>query len=128
MNKKDRHLIRIASIAFAFCAVILGAFGAHFLREILVARESTSIWETGVRYQMWHALALLFISVLQEKQNLSKTAGRCFIIGTIIFSGSLYLLALGAPRWLGPFTPIGGLLLIIGWFSLLVSTFKNYSE
>lgn len=128
MNKKDGHLFRIAGIIFAFFAVILGAFGAHALKEILVARESVSTWETAVHYQMWHALALLFVSVFPKRRSLSKATGHCFIVGTLLFSGSLYLLALGGLKWLGPVTPIGGLLLVAGWLALLLSAYKNYRE
>ena len=114
MKGTDHRLCRLAGIYLALTAVVLGAFGAHAIKEILIAEESASVWETAVRYQMWHALTLLVLSLFPEKQNPSKATGLCFIIGTFLFSGSLYLLAIGGPRWLGPVTPIGGLLLITG--------------
>lgn len=133
MEAKDRYFFRIAGIILALSAVILGAFGAHALKDILTARNSTPVWETAVRYQMWHALALLIISVFPEKQPVSRAPGRFLIIGTFLFSGSLYALATGAPRWVGPVTPMGGLFLILGWALLLFSvckgrkSSKNYS-
>lgn len=126
MKQKDRQLYRLAGIILALLAVVLGAFGAHALKDTLVAKESVYVWETAVRYQMWHALALLLLSVFPKEQSPSKATGQCLIIGTLLFSGSLYLLAIGGPRWLGPITPIGGILLIIGWLLLLLSTCKNY--
>ncbi|MGK0176417.1 MAG: uncharacterized membrane protein YgdD (TMEM256/DUF423 family) [Lentimonas sp.] len=127
MEEKDRYFCRLSGIILALGAVLLGAFGAHALKDILIAKNSMLVWETGVRYQMWHALALLISSLFSERQPLSKTAGRCLITGTLLFSGSLYALAIGAPpRWLGPITPIGGLFLIAGWMLLLFSTYKNY--
>lgn len=125
MISKDCHLYRVAGILLAGFAVILGAFGAHALKETLVARESVVVWETAVRYQMWHALALLIVSVFPQEQGLARLTGRCLITGIFLFSGSLYWLALGGPGWLGPVTPIGGALLIAGWLLLLVSTCKK---
>ena len=126
MKEKDRQLYRLAGIILALFAVVLGAFGAHILKDILVAEESVYVWETAVRYQMWHALTLLIVSVLPKEQSPSKGTSRFLIIGTLLFSGSLYLIAIGGPGWLGPVTPVGGLLLITGWTSLLFSTCKNY--
>lgn len=79
-------------------------------------------WETAVLYQFFHALALLMAGVLAQRRpgRALKIAIYLFIIGTLLFSGSLYLLMLGAPAWLGPVTPIGGTALIAGWLSLLV--------
>ncbi len=79
-------------------------------------------WETAVLYQFFHALALLMVGVLAQRRagRALKIAIYLFIIGTLLFSGSLYLLMLGAPAWLGPVTPIGGAALIAGWLSLLV--------
>jgi uncharacterized membrane protein YgdD (TMEM256/DUF423 family) len=110
-------------------AVVLGAFGAHALKTKLNSGD-LQIFETGVRYQMYHALSLLAIGMLIEKfpfQSALPFAGYCFIAGTILFSGSLYLLAsrvaLGIEnwRWLGPITPLGGMLLLGGWICLLMS-------
>jgi uncharacterized membrane protein YgdD (TMEM256/DUF423 family) len=101
----------------ALLAVAFGAFGAHALKD-LVTPERLQTFETGVRYQMYHALALLIISVLPLKHF------RCawfLLIGTIIFSSSLYLLVLTDTNLFGAITPIGGVLQIIGWGILLFS-------
>jgi uncharacterized membrane protein YgdD (TMEM256/DUF423 family) len=100
--------------------VVFGAFGAHALRATLLASGMHDVWETAVHFQLLHAAALLgFAAWLKAPPGPS---GRCaawtprlFIVGTLLFSGSLYGLALGGPRWLGPVTPLGGLALIAGW-------------
>ena len=109
----------------AFSAVLLGAFGAHALKETLSAHDSIQTWETAVRYQMWHAIALILLSMISLTQPTPKMIGPCFTIGTLLFSGSLYGLALDGPKWLGPITPLGGLSLMIGWLLLAYSCFKN---
>lgn len=125
MKQEGRYLCQCSGILLALFAVILGAFGAHALKDILVAEGSASVWETAVRYQMWHALALLLVSIFPESPSPSKAVGLCLLFGTLLFSGSLYLLAIGGPAWLGPVTPIGGILLIAGWALLLFSAFGN---
>lgn len=122
---KDCYHYRIVGIVLALSAVVLGAFGAHALKDILIARSTVSVWETAVRYQMWHALALLVVSLFPEKQTFPGAAMPFLVIGTLLFSGSLYALATGAPSWIGPITPIGGLCLITGWSLLLFSVYKN---
>lgn len=100
-------------------AVILGAFGAHTL-ETRVTAERLAVFETGVRYQMYHAIALLFLAwAAQQWPTWQITvAGYLFIAGMIIFSGSLYLLVITDTPWLGAITPIGGLSFIVGWILL----------
>jgi uncharacterized membrane protein YgdD (TMEM256/DUF423 family) len=99
---------------FMFLAVGLGAFGAHALKTRLTP-EMLAIFETGVRYQVYHALALLLLAALRGPGK----AGWCFAAGIALFSGSLYLLALtGVKKW-GAITPIGGLLFLIGWLIVL---------
>ena len=98
-------------------AVVFGAFGAHALAERLTD-EQLSWWDTGVRYQAWHALALLAVGVLGRMGVGTGPSGWLFAGGTLIFSGTLYAMALGGPRWFGAITPIGGLLLIAGWATL----------
>lgn len=98
-----------AAAALGFLGVALGAFGAHALKD----KVDPELWRTAVSYQMWHALAILAIA--------SPTAKPLFLAGTVIFSGTLYALALGAPRWLGAVTPIGGLLLLAGWGAALLA-------
>ena len=118
--------------AIAALAVILGAFGAHALKEKF-SPEQLQTFETGVRYQMYHAFALIIISFASEKLNaqLLNYSGYFFIAGIIFFSGSLYLLSaknlLGIESWkfLGPITPLGGLSFIAGWIMLLLSAIKK---
>jgi uncharacterized membrane protein YgdD (TMEM256/DUF423 family) len=99
-----------------FLAVALGAFGAHGLRERL-APELLVIFEVGVRYQMYHALALAAVAFALDRWPSASLqwAGWCFVAGTLIFSGSLYVLALSGVRWLGAITPFGGVALLAGW-------------
>ena len=119
------HRYRLLGSLLALCAVLFGAFGAHALRETLSAHDSIQIWETAVRYQMWHALALILLSMIPSPQSIPKMAGPCFVVGSLLFSGSLYGLALDGPKWLGPITPLGGLCLMIGWLLLVYSSYKN---
>ena len=105
---------RIAA-AYALLSVILGAFGAHALHDTLLAHGSVQTWKTAADYQMWHAMALILWVLAHSKQPTSYLTPICFSIGILLFSGSLYLLALGGPGWLGPITPLGGLSFMIGW-------------
>src|SRR5437868_4253764 len=100
-----RFLLTAAAIG-GFFAVCLGAFAAHGLKSHLDA-YALSIWQTGVQYQMYHSLALLLVGLAYCYKPLKslKMAGLAFILGALLFSGSLYALALGAPRWLGAVTP-----------------------
>jgi uncharacterized membrane protein YgdD (TMEM256/DUF423 family) len=119
------HQYRLLGSIFALSAVLFGAFGAHALRETLSAHDSIQIWETAVRYQMWHALALILLSINSLKHTIPKMTAPCFVVGSLLFSGSLYGLALDGPKWLGPVTPLGGLCLMIGWWLLVYSSYKN---
>ena len=105
-------------------AVAAGAFGAHALREKLSER-AIEIFETGSRYQMYHALALLLVASLLSRaeagQSTLVAAGVAFIVGVVIFSGSLYALSLTGIKWLGAITPFGGVALIVGWGCLAVA-------
>lgn len=120
-----RLFFRVTGILYALFSIVLGAFGAHALKLSLEAQDTVSIWETAVQYQMWHALALLILSVFPEDQAVAKVPGFCWILGTLLFSGSLFLLAVGGPKWLGPVTPVGGILLISGWVALLLVSRKK---
>ena len=122
------HNYRLLGSILAFSAVLLGAFGAHALKQTLSAHESVQTWETAVRYQMWHALGLILLSLINERQALPKMIGPCLVIGTLLFSGSLYGLALDGPNWLGPITPLGGLCLIAGWALLAYACVKNKAQ
>lgn len=110
----------IAGSFFAALAVIFGAFGAHGLKS-KVSPEDLIIFETGVRYQMYHALGLVLLGLLgmSTSFSISQFPALFFVIGIIIFSGTLYLIPLTGIRWLGAITPIGGIAFIAGWFMLI---------
>ena len=109
----------LAGAVLGGIGVVAGAFGAHALKSTL-APEKLAVFEVGVRYQMFHALALLAVGLLlrQTDTALLRNAGLAFLGGTVVFSGSLYALAFGAPSWLGAVTPLGGAALIAGWILL----------
>ncbi|MCW8125494.1 DUF423 domain-containing protein [Microbulbifer halophilus] len=103
--------------------VILGAFGAHGLRG-KVAENLLEAYKTGVHYQLIHALALFGVVLLMQQwgeRTSLLAAGALFALGVLFFSGSLYGLTFGGPRWLGPVTPLGGLLMIGGWVALFIA-------
>jgi uncharacterized membrane protein YgdD (TMEM256/DUF423 family) len=97
-------------------AVLLGAFGAHALRGVLDA-SGVELWRTAVNYHVWHALALALAAGFGRGRS-GRIAIAAFAIGIVLFSGSLYALALGAPRWVGIITPFGGLAFVAGWLAL----------
>jgi uncharacterized membrane protein YgdD (TMEM256/DUF423 family) len=111
----DRVFLALGCVS-ALLAVALGAFGAHGLRERL-APDMLAVFEIGVRYQMYHALALLALGAVAGRLpgGAVAAAGWLFVAGTVIFSGSLYLLAVTGARWLGAVTPLGGLAFLAGW-------------
>ena len=119
-------LLQIWGVLFCGSAVVLGAFGAHLLSDLL-SSDALQSFEVGVRYQFFHGLALLYLSLSQDSNKGMTTTALFFTVGTLLFSISIYLLSLstmygdtGLPAILGPVTPIGGLLLILGWVNLLV--------
>jgi uncharacterized membrane protein YgdD (TMEM256/DUF423 family) len=102
----------------AALAVVAGAFGAHALKGRLDA-GALELWKTAVDYQFWHALGLLAMAVMpRPRSRLATAAGALLVTGIALFSGSLYALALGAPRIVGAVTPFGGVALITGWLCL----------
>jgi uncharacterized membrane protein YgdD (TMEM256/DUF423 family) len=107
----------IAAGVLGFTGVTLGAFGAHALKETLTTHGTTSTWQTAVLYHLVHAVALLALPV-------GRWPGRCWIAGVVLFSGSLYWLALGGPKALGPVTPLGGLAFLAGWASIAWNAFR----
>jgi len=117
----DRTFLLLGAI-FGFLAVGLGAFGAHGLRG-RISPEMLAVFETGVRYHMYHALALILTSVLMARISgwLVTTAGWCFVGGILLFSGSLYALALSGVTIFGAITPFGGLAFLAGWACLAVA-------
>jgi uncharacterized membrane protein YgdD (TMEM256/DUF423 family) len=112
-------------------AVALGAFGAHGLRGRLDA-AAMHVFETGVTYQFFHSIALCVLGLwcrhlvrAPEIGDAAVLSGIAFLVGILCFSGSLYGLALGAPRWLGPVTPLGGVAFICGWAAFAWSAWRN---
>ena len=119
----DRLLFALGSLS-ALISVGAGAFGAHALRARLTP-ELLAVFETGARYQMYHALGLLAAgwAVTRWPGPWPVRAGWLFVAGTVLFSGSLYALALSGVRWLGAITPFGGVALLAGWACLAVAGF-----
>ncbi len=117
-NSVDRLFFIVGSLS-AFTGVALGAFAAHGLKA-RVAPDLLLIFETGVRYQMYHAFALLAVAwaCTRWPGKLVNASGWLFVAGTIIFSGSLYALSLSGERWLGVMTPVGGIAMLAGWLCL----------
>lgn len=110
-----------------FLAVVLGAFGAHGLRNKL-DQSLMSAYETGVQYHFYHTFAILAIALLIREfgeKTLLIFSGYAFFVGILLFSGSLYAMALGGPRWFGPITPLGGLAFLIAWLLMLVAVIRN---
>lgn len=114
----DKTWLTAGSISM-FLAVAAGAFGAHALKSRL-APELLATFEVGVRYHVYHGLALIAVSILAARHGSAAVsfAGFAFVLGTALFSGSLYLLALTGLRWLGAITPIGGVFFLAGWLAL----------
>ena len=117
----------IVGASLAGLAVLLGAFGAHALKS-KVLPEDLAIFETGVRYHLYHALGLLIIGSIgfQVSQDIIQIPATLITAGIVIFSGSLYLLVFTNIRWFGAITPIGGLCLIAGWFLLVYNLYKSH--
>lgn len=128
-EKKLARLIGTAAI-LGGVGVAAGAFGAHALKAHLHALGGADTWDTAVLYQLLHALAALAASLaaMTAPAALARAlsrATRCWLIGTLLFSGSLYGLALGGPRWLGPITPVGGLFYLAGWTAIAIATLRR---
>lgn len=122
----DRLFFFLGSL-LAGLSVALGAFGAHALRERLEAGLLAN-FETGARYQMYHALALLVVAwaiTRWPNLNLPVIAGWCFVAGIVLFSGSLYVLSLTGQRWLGAVTPLGGVAFLAGWMCLAFAAWRG---
>lgn len=115
------------ALAFGMFAVVLGAFGAHALQEILTLNNTIEIYKTASLYHYIHVLLILIIGLSQKDENpLIKWALRSLFGGIGLFSGSLYILAISNIHWLGALTPVGGLLLIIGWALLAYNFYQSY--
>jgi uncharacterized membrane protein YgdD (TMEM256/DUF423 family) len=117
----------ISAAISGFLGVALGAFGAHTLKNVL-DEYGKSIYEKAVHYQMFHAMALFAVGVMQhfDKEISFSTAGWGFFIGTLLFSGSLYLLAITGIKWLGAITPFGGVAFLLGWFWMVWALIKGH--
>ena len=123
----------LAGAIFGGLGVALGAFGAHGLQNITSDEKIIHGFQTAVQYQIYHALALLLIGILYETMPLKmvKWAGNCFITGTVLFSGSLYLLTFlkiqesSMTKIAGPLTPLGGVFFIAGWLFLIIAILKR---
>lgn len=121
------QLAVLTGAIYGFLGVAFGAFGAHALKARLVP-EMLTVWKTAVEYQFYHALALLLVGLIAtQRPSIAITnAAICFALGVLVFSGSLYVLALSGVRWLGAITPIGGLLFLIGWVLLFWAALKRF--
>jgi uncharacterized membrane protein YgdD (TMEM256/DUF423 family) len=123
--------VLIAGAALALVAVLAGAFAAHGLKTTIDARQ-LALFETAARYQMYHAFALLIVGGLSVLSQFSRRllgfAAFAFTLGILLFSGSLYLLALSGIGWLGAITPLGGSAFIIGWLLLIIATAKTTAD
>jgi uncharacterized membrane protein YgdD (TMEM256/DUF423 family) len=133
MNNESMHKIfLILGTVLGGLAVALGAFGAHGLKK-LVPPETVATYQTGVQYQMYHALALILVGILTERtaNSFLNYSGLLFLGGVVFFSGSLYLIVSmqamnkAIPTYIGIITPVGGLLFIIGWILLLLGIIRK---
>jgi uncharacterized membrane protein YgdD (TMEM256/DUF423 family) len=121
-----RRLVILGAF-FGLTGVLLGAFGAHFLEGILKENGRQSVFDTAVEYQFVHTLAILFVSsaIRRWPGGLTRAAGVLFSIGTVLFCGSLYLLAIFNIPLMGAVAPIGGVALILGWLCLMLMAWQN---
>ncbi len=122
----QKAILLIAS-ALGAITVMIGAFGAHALNKTLQASGRLETFETAVKYQMYHTLALLAVGMLlfRIEHAALQVAAWCFFLGILVFSGSLYTLCLTGVTWLGAITPIGGTLMIVGWGALFYAILKT---
>ena len=122
-----QKFVLMAAAGLGALSVMIGAFGAHALQATLEAQNRMATFETAVKYQFYHTLALFLIGLLMSRlqDKLLDYAAFSMLGGILIFSGSLYILCLSGLRWLGAVTPLGGLLFIIGWVLLLIAVAKS---
>jgi uncharacterized membrane protein YgdD (TMEM256/DUF423 family) len=123
----DRLFITLGALS-GFLAVAAGAFGAHALRDRLTT-SMLDVFQTGVTYQMYHALALVGVGILLARFSTDGSAwltaaGWLFVGGSVLFSGSLYALALSGTTWLGAITPLGGIAFLVGWLALAIGIWR----
>lgn len=122
---ENKWLLVIGAL-MGFISVSAGAFGAHALKQKL-SSDMLGIFEIAARYQMYHALAIVLAAILLTTLQAASfsCAGWLFFLGTCLFSGSLYVMALTGIRWLGAITPIGGLILLAGWLCLIIGAYRS---
>jgi uncharacterized membrane protein YgdD (TMEM256/DUF423 family) len=128
---QSARLFLTIGVLSAGTSVVLGAFAAHGLKARLDA-ASLSAFQTGVTYQFLHSLALCVLALwlrqivrVTANDDAAVVAGFAFIVGIVLFSGSLYALSLGTPRWIGPVTPLGGMAFVVGWATFAWSAWRN---
>jgi uncharacterized membrane protein YgdD (TMEM256/DUF423 family) len=121
----------VIGIVFCLLSVVLGAFAAHGLKD-MVSAQRIAVFQTGVQYQFYHGIVLMILSLAQpqvmpshQQKMYAKRAGVFFVVGTVFFSCSLYLLAVTSIKLFGPITPLGGLFFIIGWLFMLIAVVKK---
>src|SRR5258707_5363395 len=124
----DRVFLSVGAVS-AFVAVATGAFGVHALRDRLSA-DMLGTWQTAAAYQMYHALALLAVGIVLGRFSSDGSpwltaAGWLFLAGTVLFSGSLYALAVSGVTWLGAITPLGGVAFLLGWAALAIGVWQR---
>ncbi len=117
--KPDTKQIQFAAL-LGFLGVALGAFGAHGLEDTLKAHGTIETWKTASQYHLIHAVVLLVLGLFSTNEGPARYAWRSLMLGVVIFSGSLYILSVTGVRWLGAITPIGGLLMLIGWLLVAI--------
>ena len=108
----------VVGAVLGLLGVALGAYGAHGIEQHVTAVERLEWWKTGVQYQLWHAPVLVLLGLLQTRKPGGDLAGWFLLGGVVVFSGTLYAMTFGAPRWFGAITPLGGLALMGGWLLL----------
>ncbi len=125
-----KHLVLMGGI-FGLLGVAIGAFGAHALKDVLTANETTATFQTGVQYHMIHALGLLLVGALcphlKPNRHL-RLVGWLFTVGILLFSGSLYLLALTNIKIFGAITPLGGVCFLAGWFLIILTAAQSQNR
>ena len=127
-NQRSLTLLLTACGVSGLAAVSLGALGAHALRDTLLVRNTLDSWHTAANYQLAHAIAALAVLLFARQQpagaKLAQRIATLWLVGGLLFSGSIYALALGGPRLLGPVTPLGGLAFMAGWIGVIVLAIK----
>lgn len=124
-----KTLLMVAAIS-GLLAVVIGAFGAHGLKG-RITTDLMAIFQTGVQYHFYHTLALLLVGILMlqfPQISLLKWSGWLFIAGIVVFSGSLYVMAITDIKWLGAITPIGGVAFIAGWLTMAIAVYNHIGE